>query len=64
MIQPIDQISTVQREKGGEKKEKKKKKKDSKKAAMVAGAVALLLAAGTDLNFTPIFHPPWFFLCC
>lgn len=65
MIQPIDQISTVQREKGGvgEKKEKKFKKELERQQCLLGLLLLLLLAASTDLNFTPS-HPPLFFLCC
>lgn len=65
MIQPIDQISTVQREKGGvgEKKEKNFKKELERQQRLLGLSLLLLLAASTDLNFTPS-HPPLFFLCC
>lgn len=62
MMQPIDQISTVQREKGGGKR-KGKKRKLKRQQWLLGLSLLLLLAASTDLNFSPS-HPPLFFLCC
>lgn len=55
MIQPIDQISTVQREKGGrgKKEENKILKKLERQQWLLGLSLLLLLAANTDLNFTP-----------